>query len=112
VEILPVGKKFDQVGPLELDRLGKLTGFRVRLLHTSTSLPFKIYMNDVEVWAGTIPTVANVLKTYEVMRVPKTLSGTSMRIEFGPSEVFHRYWVKARFNISGNSTNNQEIPIS
>jgi hypothetical protein len=111
VEVLPVGKKFDQVGPLELDRLGKLLGFRVRLLHTSTSLPFTVYMNDVAVWSGSIPTVANVLKNYEVMRVPKTLSGTSIRIEFGPSEVFHRYWVKVRVNTSGNSTDNKEIPV-
>ena len=111
VEILPVGKKFDQVGPMELDRLGKLMGFRIRLLHTSTSLPFKIYMNDVEMWAGTIPTTPNVLKNYEVMRVPKTIMGTSLRIEFGPSEVFHRYWVVARINLSGRNTDNQEIPF-
>ena len=67
VEVLPVGKKFDQVGPMDLDRLGKLMGFRVKVYATGTSLPFKIYMNDVEAWSGTIVTVPNQLRIYEVM---------------------------------------------
>ena len=112
VETLPVGKKFDQVGPLDLDRLGRLIGFRVKVLTTGTTLPFKIYIHDTEVWSGTIQTVANQLKIYEVMRVPKTVSGTSMRIVFGPTtDVFHRYWVKGRINFSGLNTDNSEVPF-
>ena len=111
VEILPVGKKFDQAGPTDLDRLGKLTGFRVKLLHTGSSLPFKIFMDDTEVWSGTIVTIPNKLKIYEVMRVPKTIQGTSIRIEYSSTSVFHRYWTKLRVLLSGLNTDNMEIPI-
>ena len=111
VEVLPVGRKFDQAGPLELDRLGRVMGFRTKLYTTGTSIPFKIYTEDTEVWSGSFVTVPNTLQIYEVMRVPKTVQGTSLRIVYGPTDVFHRYWTKVRVTISGLNTDNQEFPL-
>lgn len=112
VEILPVAKLFDQVGPFITDKLGKLLCFRLRLIAQDTSLIYTIYSEDVVVHTGSITTIPNVNRVYEVTQIPKTVSGTVWRFEFGPTTLpFHRYDLEAKFNISGMQTDAKWIKV-
>lgn len=112
VEILPVGKLFDQIGPFVTDKLGKLLAFRLRIVAQSTSLPYTIYASDVVVHTGIIETVPNVNRVYQVPQIPKTISGTVWRFEFGPTDLpMHRYDLEAKFNISGMQTDAKWVKV-
>lgn len=102
VQVLPVGKKFDQVGPVAFDRLGKLLAFRIRGVFYDTELPVTVYVEDTAVANFTIDTIVGKDKTYEYMQMPKTIAGTTMRFEIGPTaNAFHRYDVEIKVNVSG-----------
>ena len=113
VEVLPVAKKFDQIGPVRFDSIGKLLAFRLRLIPTATeSLPLKIFSNTEMTYpdSNSIPslyTPPSILvqggldEVYEV-ELPKTISGTVFRFEIGPlSYPFHRYDFQIKVNLSG-----------
>ena len=112
VEVLPVSKKFDQIGPVDFDRLGKLLAFRVRVITEEVNLPYTIYKEDTAVATGTIVTIPNVDKVYEVMKLAKTIAGTVFRIELGPTTLpFNRYSLEMKVNISGMDTDAKWIKI-
>ncbi len=112
VEIIPVGKRFDQIGPFDFNRLGKLLGFRLRVIANEVTIPYKIYSEDNLVLTGTLTTVAAIDKVYEEMRLPKTISGTAFRIELGPTtNPFHRYYMELKHNNSGKDTDARWIKV-
>jgi len=102
VEVLPVGKKFDQVGPAQFDRIGKLLAFRIRGIFYDTTVSVVVYVEDVIAHTFVLDTIVGVSKVYEQMQMPKTIAGTAMRFEIGPSTLaFHRYSVEVLVNYSG-----------
>ena len=111
VEIIPTGKKFDQIGPVDLERIGRIIGFRVKMIATGTSLPYCIYTEDEVQLTGNITTVPNENRIYEVMHFPKSLMGTVVRIELGPTDVFHRYWLELKVNLSGTDTDSKVFKV-
>lgn len=104
VEVIPVGKLFDQVGPVELKKIGKLLYMRVRVITEGTSLPFNIFMEDSSIYTGTLVTVANKEGVYET-QIPKSTNGTVCRIELGPTSLpFYRFYAELKVNVSGAGT--------
>lgn len=111
IEVLPVPKKFDQIGPIRFDRIAKILRMRLRCISGTSSIPFKI-LSETEatlpsmdgasgVYTGEFSTQINVDDVWEVV-IPKTVYGTVFRIELGPtSEPFHRYDLELLVNISG-----------
>lgn len=105
VEVLPVGKMFDQIGPVEFDRTGKLIGFKIRVMPEGSSLNYNIFLDDSSAYTGAIPVVPNVDTTYIVDRLPMGLIGRVCRIEFSSNDKpFHRWYVELRCNLSGTQT--------
>ena len=115
VEVLPVPKRYDQIGPIRLDKLGKLQAFRLRMITFGSQIPFKIINEDDRVvqsggvlgpnkngdYSGLIFTKPNQDYVYEVI-LPKTVNGTLFRIELGPTtEPFHRYDIQVKLVLSG-----------
>lgn len=111
VEILPVGKKFDQLGPLEFDRMGKLLSARFRLISTGTVMPYSIYCDDVKRYSSQFTTTPGLDMVYELFQLPKTITGTVYRIELGPTDVFYRYYGELKANISGGQTDAKWVKI-
>lgn len=103
VEILPVGKKFDQIGPWETEKLGKMREIRVRLIAGTSSVGWELFANDVSVLSGTLTTGVN---TDEIYTIPmtKTIKGNVWRLELLDTVAFHRYWAKFRYALSGDET--------
>jgi len=103
VEVLPVAKRFDQLGPIEFKKLGKLFSFRLRLIPTGTAIAYNVYMQDVVVTSGTIVVTPNVQAVYEV-KFPKFIMGQICRIELQSSAEFHRLSGEYQVAISGAQT--------
>lgn len=110
VEILPVGKKFDQFGPIEFRRVGKIREVSIRVLHTGTELDFIIYASDNKIMTGKIFTIANQERTYP-LSLPKGINPNIFRMELSSNEIFHRFDCGVRVNIDGAQTENKWIPI-
>lgn len=110
VEILPVGKKFDQVGPFTINKLAKWHGFRIRVAFSLGTLPFTLYVDNVAEYSGTV--VIDRGEIGEHLRVPKTIKGTTFRLEIGPSpQPFFRYFVEMKLSPHGNQTENQWLKL-
>lgn len=121
VEVLPVPKKYDQLRPLRFDKIGKLFGFRTRLIVAGTdtvSMPFQIFSEAHNSWptygtqlySGTFPVVPGVDDVYEV-QLPKNINGTVFRIVLGPtSDPFHRYDLLAKVSLSGMESDSRWMP--
>lgn len=111
VETLPVAKKYDQLGPVRYDKIGKLFGFRLRLITngTTVSVPYKL-MGDTsansptygtELYTGAIATLPGFDNVYEV-QLPKSVNTDIVRLVLGPTtDTFHRYDVFIKFQQSG-----------
>lgn len=121
VETLPVGKKYDQVGPSRFDKIGKLFHFRVRLISGGdTTIPYTIYgetdstvdtYTSNPLYSGTIPVVSGIDNIWEV-QLPKSINSQVFRITFGPTEeAFHRYDCLLRVSPSGMETDAKWVPV-
>lgn len=126
VESLPVPKKYDQLGAVRFDKIGKLFTFRTRLVMTGTtvSLPYAILTdqnsqmdpaynqtNTNPIFSGIIPVVPNVDGVYEV-NLPKSVNGTIFRLVLGPSnDPFHRYDCQMKVSSSGMESDSKWVPV-
>jgi len=121
VEALPVGKKFDQIGPFRVDRLGRLQRLRLRLITPDLTIPLKILTESEAtipnsagangIWSGNLITEANKDNTWEVI-LPKTLVGNVFRFEIGPTtNAFHRYDLQILLHQLGMNTDQKWIKV-
>lgn len=103
VEVLPVAKRFDQIGPIHLTRIGKVIGFRLRVIAQGESIPWKLIMQDQDIAEGTLVTVPDIDDVYDEEWITKHRLGTISRFTLGPTDVpFHRYYVEFLVNYGGN----------
>lgn len=111
VQILPIAKQFDQLGPQELFRYGKIKQIELRLLAEGTPLPYIVYFNDNNTYSGTFTTILNKEGSYFIM-FPKGVSGNIVRIELGPTNFdFHRFYIRIQVAKSGSDTDLTWISI-
>lgn len=108
VEILPVAKKFDQIGPFHTEKLAKMTEIRVRLIAGTTSVAYtlKASLDGTQTTeaSGTITTVVGTDSVYTIP-LAKTVKGTIWHLELSDTVEFNRYWAKFRYALSGDETN-------
>lgn len=108
VEILPVAKVFDQIGPVHITRIGKIIGFRIRIITQETQLPWKLYGQDILIATGTLVTTPGTDNVYEQEWITKSRSCTMVRMEIGPcpnGSPFNRYYVDLKINTGGTDSN-------
>lgn len=125
VEMLPVPKIYDQLGPQRFDKIGKLFGFRTRLISTGdTSIPYQIITDQIGTvvpdygitdtnpsFAGSFPVTPFVDNIWEV-QLPKSINGSIVRIVLGPTNnPFHRYDMELKVQTSGMETESQWMPV-
>ncbi len=111
VQVLPVGKRFDQIGPEELGRYSKFTTMEVRLLAFGTIVHFTIYYQDDTEHQGIINTTNGIENTYE-LSLPRGIGGRIVRITFGPTAfLFHRYYLRVLVTKTGDQTEKGWVTI-
>jgi len=111
VQTLPVAKKFDQVGPIELNRAGWLRRIRVRLVPTGTLFSWEIFSEDTSLDSGSLTTTPDKETVLDIS-LAKGVKGTIFRIEFSSNDPFHRYDVEVWHNISGAETDLKRTILS
>lgn len=116
VEVAPQTRKFDQIGPYELFRYGRLKEFRVRILSLDSSgdtstLPYTVYFDDDTIITGSFEVRNGHDTTYNIT-MPKSVNGSILRIEFGPVDFeFCRYYLQAKLLETGKDTDNRWVII-
>lgn len=117
VEVLPVAKKLDQIGPLRFDKIGKLLACRTRLVSQYSGL-LPIYFYDEEginlttpIYSTNINVTSNQDEIYE-FALPKTIKGSTIRIVLGPgTSPFHRYDMQLKVNLAGMDADPKWVKI-
>lgn len=119
IEVLPVPKKFDTIGPTEFNRLGVIFGARIRLIVNSpgssvpVTVPIKFYSEEGLIYSTEFVVPVEMLgadEVYEIMRIPKTKYGTICRFTIGPTipeTTFHRYWGEWYVHIESSQEDTQ-----
>lgn len=102
VQLLPVGKQFDQVGK-EVHREAWLRRFEIRCVATGSLMSYEIFVSDVSINTGSFATTPDVDKVYTV-ELPKSIRGTIFRITFLSDDVFHRYHIYLWYGESGGAS--------
>lgn len=111
VQVLPIARQFDQVGPEELFRYGKIKQFEIRVLPYGTSIPWTMYFNDNSTKTGSITCVSGQESSY-MIGLPQGAGGSIVRVEFGPTSFnFHRFYVRLQVMKSGRDTDMEWITI-
>ena len=112
VQIFPVAKRFDQVGPEELFRFGKILQLEFRVYpNGGTSIPYKIYFQDSTSISGTFTVVNGVDACYYIRQIKGT-GGNVVRMEFGPTAFdFHRMGVRVLVARSGRDTDGEWLSL-
>lgn len=121
VESLPVPKRFDQIGPVRFDKIGKIFTLRTRLVATGgTPIPLVIYgdANPTDpanagtvLYTGALAVAAGLDNVYE-LQMPKSVNTTIARIVIGPADAyFHRYDMQIRVSLSGMESDSKWIPV-
>jgi hypothetical protein len=108
VQTLPIARRFDQVGPEELFRYGKIKELGIRVMaFGGTSIPYLIYFNDQATPAAGHFTVPDGQETTIEYQVPKGVAGSIVRIVLGPTSFnFHRFYLRVKVAKSGSDTEN------
>ena len=127
VEILPVPKLLDQVGPVRFDKIGKLFTLRTRLISMGDSgiqmsifadpqtLPYPFSYNfpsgaPVPIFQDVIPVVPYTDQIWEY-KFPKNVNLSMCRVVLGPqTNEFHRYDMQLRVSQSGMESDSRWIP--
>lgn len=120
VEVLPVGKTYDQLGPVRFDKIGKIFAIRIRLIDTGNGgIPLTLYGDadptdptyDSGMYNFEIPTYTYVDYVYEY-QFPKSINTDILRISLGNVGLpFHRYDCQIKVSMSGMESDSQWIPI-
>jgi hypothetical protein len=111
VQTLPVAKQFDQVGPEEFFRFGKVKQVELRVLAYGASIPFTIYFNDNTKYQSSFP-VTNGKECTAFVMVPKGTSGNILRLELGPTDFdFHRFYTRLQIDRNGQDTEREWITV-
>jgi hypothetical protein len=130
VEVLPVPKMFDQIGPITFDKIGKFFELRTRAIFMGdTTVPVNFYAEtDVIPYptsfefpsdpTGPIPifsTNLNVVPYTDQIwstYLPKSINSSVLRITIGPTQnPFHRYDMKVRVSDSGMQSDSKWVPV-
>lgn len=112
VQLLPVAKKFDQIGPISLDTGGWFRLFRLRVVPTGTLITWKFYLGDKEVDNGSIVVIPGIEDVYEI-NFNRAIKGTVARLELqSTTGEFHRIGGEVRYSDSGASTSHKKFKFT
>jgi hypothetical protein len=114
VETLPIGRVFDQVGPIDFNRQARVYGFRLQAITEGTTLNYTLYNDDGALLTSSIATPTNdaltLDRTYEVNFV-KGVRTNVFRMEFKAAAPFYRLKFQLKIDNTGGATDNKWINL-
>jgi hypothetical protein len=115
VEEFPPPKLEDQIGPLILDKRGKIYGFQVRMQAATSSINYQLWLDDSLAFSSSFVTTPNIDTAYEVLRMPLSMIGNVVRLVFITPDLtkpFYRWDCSIRATSSGMTTNQKWFKLS
>jgi hypothetical protein len=111
VQVLPISKEFDQVGPEELFKYGRIKQIELRVLPHGNLIPWEIFFNDNSIQKGQLTVIPEKEYTYFI-EVQNGNAGTIVRITLGPTTfTFHRYYMRLLCHRTGLDTNLEWVTL-
>lgn len=112
VQVLPIAKRFDQLGPIELFRYGRIKLLELRAItFGGTTIPYVLYLDDTQLDSGNLSFVS-AKESVATINIPKNIEGSILRVELGPTEFdFHRIYGRAQIQKSGRDTEIEWVAI-
>jgi hypothetical protein len=110
VEVLPVAKKFDQIGPLELKRFGRIYKARVRVVPTGSAMTYNLIVGCASAAQGTWQTDPNCEQILEIS-FEKFVMGEIAKLELKSTTEFHRISAELLVRLTGNDTDNRWLAV-
>lgn len=124
VEILPVGKLFDQLGPIRFDKIGKIFNIRFRAIFTGNSnadinpsiqifgdASPTVFTNTQLLWSSNFTVFPGIDYVYDIP-LPKSINSDIIRIVIGPTDKpFYRYDCTIKVATSGMESDSKWIPV-
>jgi hypothetical protein len=122
VQVLPIARQYDQVGPEELFRYGRVKKIEVRILALDTggsegsilNLDYLVRFNDNQVVSASFKVINGVEQTYEI-GLPQTAGGQIVRIEIGPTTSatfsFYRFYIRLLVMKSGRDSDSEWVTL-
>ena len=111
VEVLPVPRKADQIGPFEFDRSTWIRRLSISLITEGTGVTWEAFDGSTSVDAGTLATTPNEQKNYEVSFV-KGSRAEVLRLVLNSNEPFHRMGGTIQVGLSGGETELKKVKFS
>jgi len=113
IQALPLPSRFDQIGPVEMARYGRIIKFEIRIIaFGGTTIPYDLFIDDTSEATGNITVVASKEST-EIIKMPQqSLDGNIVRLVLGPTSFdFHRIYTRLQVMVSGSETDNVWITL-
>lgn len=112
VQTLPIARRFDQVGPEELFRYGRLKQHELRVMcFGGTAIPVTYYFNDNKTHTDVIETLNGKEGSF-FSPLPQGVGGSIVRIEYGPTTFnFHRFYTRLQVYKTGRDTELEWITL-
>lgn len=104
VEVLPLEKLCDQIGPLEGYKLGDIKSIRLRLLPQGNKINWRAFDHDVLFEYGTQEIIPNEHDWYEIFLSQNTSHIRNFRFEFDSNLPFHRTAGVIKIRTTGKET--------
>lgn len=112
VQVFPIAKRMDQLGPEHFFRYGKIKALEIRLTaDTNATIPYKVYCQDELLSSGNLLVVGGVEDAYTIP-LGKENKGIITRVVLGPTGFnFYRYYAQIQVAKSGRNTDMEWVTV-
>lgn len=117
VEILPVAKIFDQIGPHEFNQSGKVLSFRLRMIATGLLVRYSLFADDVLITDSTFPDFSIDTSAFQnqdhmySVKLPKSILCQVFRMELLSDAPFNKFSCEVKVNIGGVDSRDKYIQL-
>lgn len=110
LQIFPMEKRYDQVGPLDFNAQGLVFGMRLRVLPYGSSISYLVYDADTQVYAATITVAPGVDEAY-IEVFPKGIDPAVCRIVLFSPVGYHRFSLEFKVRTTGKESEEKYIKV-
>jgi hypothetical protein len=102
VQILPVSKTYDQLGPIDFNKIGKIKELRLRLVPTGSTISYQLISADSVIQSANFTVTPNIENVYN-LKFPRGINPTICRVTLLSSNPFHRLSAEFKVHLEGKS---------
>lgn len=110
LQVYPMGKYYDQLGPFDIPQKGLIYGIRFRILAMGTDIHYRVYDANTLVVDDHITTEAGRDNVYAV-KLPKGIDPSVCRVVLNSQAIYYRYKMEVHLRQTAEATEGKYIAI-